>query len=214
MAHYERCSYCAGLGYVCPAPGITDRCPSCGGSGTRLNFLDDIPKSNSNERVSRGGGGPGLIQDWVSSGKEWVDKLWPLKMVNNWGKAIAERGWKIKGGIGLLGGILANSFWNQADGPVPPELRATLSQLAGDFTWLVAIGLGVFIGWMLLPIFGGIIMAACCLVGMAIQLTIFVVVVGLIYMAGAMYFGWPPFDQTSSVSPPNGFSSGTPQDYR
>lgn len=214
MAHYETCSGCAGLGYVSHAPGITGSCSICGGSGRALNFFDDVPTSNGNDRTSTGGGGPGLIQDWVSSGKEWVDKLWPLKMVNNLGKATAERGWKINGGIGLLGGILANSIWSQADGPVPPELRATLSQLAGDFTWLVAIGLGVFIGWMLLPVFGGIIMAACCLVGMAIQLTIFVVVVGLIYTAGAMYFGWPPFDQTSSVSPPKESSGETPQDSR
>jgi hypothetical protein len=69
-----------------------------------------------------------------------------------------------------------------------------LTNLAGDSAMLVALGLGVVAGWVLVPVVGGLVILVAHLLGLVIGLALIALVLGLVYGVIGSLAGWPPFD--------------------
>jgi hypothetical protein len=116
-------------------------------------------------------------------GKWFIDHLWPLSASVRLGQRLTKVGWKVRLTLAILGAFLSPALIvnNHGKPPVWPWAQVMLTDLAGHYAILVAVGLGVAAGWALPKTAGLVIILAAWLTGLGIGLGLIALAVVIAY---------------------------------
>jgi hypothetical protein len=128
---------------------------------------------------------PGIVDailDAVVVGGIWcVQHIWPLRMLNQAGKRMAELTWRARLSTMLVGAPVFAILTAPGDEPAAwPWFAGLLEGKAGELAVLVSLGIGALVGWCILPIAGVLLIITAHLAGMAIVVAL---IAGLCWVA-------------------------------
>ena len=140
--------------------------------------------------------GPGLLDSLFGGlaglGDSVVQHLWPLRVLAEGGVKLADVGWKLRLPLAILGAF-AGAMILGSNTPPWPWAQSLFVSIAGDFAVMLALLLGLFVGWKSPSITGGLMSLTAHLLGFAIGLAGLALATLVLYAIVAYFVGWPPF---------------------
>jgi hypothetical protein len=139
---------------------------------------------------------PGIVDEFFEIAARLTYTFPPLKACLKLGERIISVGWKVRA-ILALGGVLAAVILTHGDPAHQaawPAGAHLLDRMAGEYGFLLGLGLGALAGWML-PLVVGCLLVICAVIGgCVLALVLMILFFGMIYLVVAAVAGWPPFD--------------------
>jgi hypothetical protein len=125
---------------------------------------------------------------------EWIEQHCPpLRGAHRLGQWLIERRWPWRLPAATLGALLlfamleTRAFWPL----LGVSASSGIASLTAAHAWWLGTAAGGWLGWHTVSIVGAIVRLSARLVALALALSFMAAVLGAIYLALALYFGWP-----------------------